>query len=91
MEISGRQFVAFAIVASLAGIVTPGSANGQAKKAEVPKGEKALQWGPAPDAFPADPGQRLVRDGQPALRGAAPEAPQRGARAVDRLRHQMGR
>ena len=68
MEISGRQFVAFAIVASLAGIVTPGSANGQAKKTEAPKGEKALQWGAAPDAFPAG-AKMAVEKGDPTKTG----------------------
>jgi mannose-6-phosphate isomerase-like protein (cupin superfamily) len=54
-------------IAIMGAITTPVSASAQVKK-EPPKGEKALQWGPAPDAFPAG-AKMAVEKGDPMKSG----------------------
>jgi hypothetical protein len=66
---SVRQILSMTVTAALAGAAAmPNRAFAQVKKAETPKGEKALQWGPAPDAFPAG-AKMAVEKGDPMKSG----------------------
>ena len=64
-----RRSVLLGVVTTLVGaIAAPGCALAQGKKPEAAKGAKALQWGAAPDAFPAG-AKMAVENGDPTKSG----------------------
>ena len=64
---SVSRLVLVGVVTTLVG-AAPDCAIAQAKKPEAAKGERALQWGPAPDAFPAG-AKMAVEKGDPTKSG----------------------
>ena len=66
---SVSRLVLLGVATTLVGAVAPpSSALAQAKKPEAAKAEKALQWAPAPDAFPAG-AKMAVEKGDPTKSG----------------------
>jgi quercetin dioxygenase-like cupin family protein len=68
MTSTGRRITLTAIATTALLLMAATVASAQATKGDKPKAEKALAWGPAPDAFPAG-AQMAVERGDPMKKG----------------------